>query len=146
MCSDHGNFFERNCSRDFSGGGKVCPKKAGHSTAHYSTLQPLRSVSFLKSGEFSSKFESCKEVSFIFSPCYVSTFNKHNMSIVGFDYGTRNATIAVIRKGKLDIATNECSSRYTPYVLLIRQSSRITAMLLDLPLRSVKWERLERSK
>lgn len=42
----------------------------------------------------------------------------NNMSIVGFDYGTRNCTIAVIRKGKLDIATNEVSMRYTPYVIL----------------------------
>jgi molecular chaperone DnaK (HSP70) len=39
------------------------------------------------------------------------------MSIVGLDYGTRNCTIAVIRKGKLDIATNEVSMRYTPYVV-----------------------------
>eukprot|EP01126_Amoeba_proteus_P059233 TRINITY_DN771_c0_g1_i1.p1 TRINITY_DN771_c0_g1~~TRINITY_DN771_c0_g1_i1.p1 ORF type:complete len:814 (+),score=223.09 TRINITY_DN771_c0_g1_i1:88-2529(+) len=39
------------------------------------------------------------------------------MSIVGFDFGSRNCTIAVIRNRKLEIATNEVSMRYTPNVV-----------------------------
>ena len=39
------------------------------------------------------------------------------MSVVGFDFGSQNSRIAIIRGGGVDVICNEVSDRSTPYDL-----------------------------
>lgn len=40
------------------------------------------------------------------------------MSVVGIDFGSRNALIAIAQRGGIDVIANEVSNRQTPYVVL----------------------------